>query len=106
MGRASQQGIRISPGDSYVSFTAFEGLTKSNYHRPCQFTYGPASVSLQVICNRCVCVGRGGGSCDFKLVKISDASQSLVSPTPPISPLLPSRSSLLKTVMQDVPYKP
>jgi hypothetical protein len=48
VGHASQQGIKIAPANNHVSFTAFEALTRSNYHRPCQFTYGPASVSLQV----------------------------------------------------------
>ena len=48
VGFASRQGIRVPPGNAHYSFTAFEALTRSNYHRPCQFTYAPSSVSLQV----------------------------------------------------------
>ena len=44
---ATTQGIKLHNSATPVSFTAFEALTKSNYHRPCQFTYAPSSISLQ-----------------------------------------------------------
>ena len=47
MGYATRQGIRVPPGNAHHSFTAFEALTGSNYHRPCQFTYAASSISLQ-----------------------------------------------------------
>ena len=44
---ATTQGIKVPSSATPVSFTAFEALTRSNYHRPCQFTYAPSSISLQ-----------------------------------------------------------
>ena len=48
IGFAQEGGIRVPNVSGLLGFTGFEGLTKSNYHRPCQFTYAPNSISLQV----------------------------------------------------------
>ena len=49
-GRARAEGVEVEGVPKLLNFSAFEAHTGSKLHRPSEYTFSSASISLQVHC--------------------------------------------------------